>query len=118
MASMAAEWVAGYVRAWETNDPADIGALFTADANYRTAPDAAPRRGRDAIIAGWIEDADELGTWAFDWRIVHEVPGLAFVQGRTVYPARADDYLNLFVIRFADDGRASEFTEWYMPRPH
>ncbi|QAY74745.1 hypothetical protein ET445_16785 [Agromyces protaetiae] len=118
MPSAAAEWVAGYVQAWQTNDPADIGALFTDDAVYLTAPDATPRRGRDAIVAGWLEDLDEPGTWAFDWRLLHEAPGIAFIQGRTVYPARGNDYVNLWVLRLADDGRATEFTEWYMPRPH
>jgi hypothetical protein len=27
-------WMERYVRAWETNDPGDIGALFTDDARY------------------------------------------------------------------------------------
>ncbi|QEO13692.1 nuclear transport factor 2 family protein [Agromyces intestinalis] len=117
MPSRAAEWVAGYIRAWETNDPADIAALFSDDAEYLTAPDATPRRGRDAIVAGWLEDRDESGTWAFDWKILHETLELALIQGRTEYPADRD-YLNLWIIRFGDDGRAREFTEWYMPRPH
>ena len=59
-----ADWVAGYIAAWESNDPAQIGALFTDDAVYLTSPDAEPRRGRDAIVAGWLEDLDEPGTWS------------------------------------------------------
>lgn len=31
-------WVDGYVRAWASNDPDDIGRLFTDDATYYTAP--------------------------------------------------------------------------------
>lgn len=112
-----ANWIDGYLRAWRSNDPAEIGALFTDDAAYLTAPDAEPRRGRDAIVAGWIEDADASGSWSFDWHVVHEASDVVFVQGRTDYPAERD-YLNLWVIRFAPDGRAREFTEWYMPRPH
>ncbi|MFF2272368.1 nuclear transport factor 2 family protein [Agromyces sp. NPDC058136] len=110
-------WVDGYLRAWRSNDPAEIGALFTDDAVYLTAPDAAPRRGRAAIVAGWVDDADAPGEWSFEWHLVHETSALAIVQGRTAYPAERD-YLNLWVIRFAPDGRASEFTEWYMPRAH
>ncbi|MFK4731247.1 nuclear transport factor 2 family protein [Agromyces mediolanus] len=112
-----ADWMAGYLRAWRGNDAADIGALFTDEAVYLTAPDAEPRRGREAIVAGWLEDADAPGEWSFDWWVLHESPGIAFVQGRTEYPAERD-YLNLWVIRFADDGRAAEFTEWYLARPH
>ena len=115
--SRGAEWVAGYVAAWQSNDPADIAALFTADAVYRTSPDSPPWVGRDAIVAGWLEDVDEPGTWAFDWSIAHERDDLLLVQGRTVYPA-AKDYVNLWIVRLEPDGRATEFTEWYMPRDH
>ncbi len=31
-------WVHGYIGAWESNDPAQIGALFTDDASYLTHP--------------------------------------------------------------------------------
>ena len=117
MVSAGADWVAGYVAAWESNDPEQIGALFSDDAVYLTSPDAEPRRGREQIVAGWLEDFDEPDTWAFDWRLVHEDEGFVVVQGRTEY--RADkDYLNLWIIRLDADGRATEFTEWYMPRPH
>lgn len=117
MASTGAEWVAAYVAAWQSNDPAEIGALFTDDARYLTSPDSEPRIGRDAIVAGWLEDLDEPGSWSFDWHIVHEHDDFVVVQGRTDYPAERD-YLNLWIIRLAADGRATEFTEWYMPRPH
>ncbi|GAA4379104.1 nuclear transport factor 2 family protein [Agromyces bauzanensis] len=117
MASTGAAWVAGYVAAWESNDPEQIGELFADDAVYLTAPDHEPRRGRDAIVAGWLEDRDEPGEWAFDWTIIHEDPGFIVVQGRTEYPAEKD-YLNLWIVRLDEGGRATEFTEWYMPRRH
>ena len=117
MVSAGAEWVAGYIAAWESNEPEQVGALFTDDALYFTSPDSEPRRGRDAIVAGWLEDRDDPGMWSFDWKLLHEHHEFVVVQGRTEYPA-SQDYLNLWIIRLADDGRASEFTEWYMPRPH
>jgi ketosteroid isomerase-like protein len=117
MASAGTDWVAQYVAAWESNDPEQIGALFSDDAVYLTAPDAEPRRGRGQIVAGWLEDRDEPGTWSFDWKILHEDDGFVVVQGRTEYPAEKD-YLNLWIIQLDADGRATEYTEWYMPRPH
>lgn len=117
MASAGADWVAQYVAAWESNDPEQIGALFSDDAVYLTAPDAEPRRGREQIVAGWLEDRDEPGTWSFDWKILHEDDGFVVVQGRTEYPEEKD-YLNLWIIQLDPDGRATEYTEWYMPRPH
>ena len=109
------EWMHGYQRAWESNDPAEIGALFTEDALYYTAPSRAPWRGRAAIVQGWIGVGDRPGDATFEWTPVVQSGELAVVQGRTVY-RNGDDFDNLWVIRFDDDGRCREFTEWYMRR--
>lgn len=108
-------WVEGYRRAWESNDPADIGGLFTEDARYFTAPFRAPWRGRDDIVARWIEDKDEPGDTEFRYEVIAVCDSIGFVRGWTRYltpPPR--DYSNLWVIQLAEDGRASEFTEWFM----
>jgi hypothetical protein len=47
---------------------------------------------------------------------------VAVATGESIYtktPGGPVDaaYDNVFVIRFADDGRAREFTEWYVKRP-
>ena len=108
-------WMDGYVHAWTTNDPADIAALFTGDATYHTAPYSEPFAGRDAIVAGWTEIADEPGTWTFRYEPMAIVGGLAFVRGWTDYvDGKPRTYHNLWVIRLKEDGRASEFTEWFM----
>lgn len=117
MTSAGERWVQGYVEAWRSNDAEQIGELFTTDARYLTSPDAEPRVGREAVVAGWLEDRDEPGSWTFEWTIVREDEGFLVVQGRTQYPSERD-YLNLWIIRLDRDGRAREFTEWYMPRPH
>jgi uncharacterized protein (TIGR02246 family) len=108
-------WMDRYVQAWHSNDPADVAALFSHDAVYLTAPYRAPWRGREAIVAGWLEHKDEAGTWEFEWEPVIVADGLAIVQGRTTYledpPER---YSNLWVVRLGGDGRCSEFTEWWM----
>jgi uncharacterized protein (TIGR02246 family) len=107
-------WVQGYVRAWETNAPEDIGELFTEDATYYTAPFREPWRGRDGIVAGWLDRKDEQGDWSFRHEVVAVSGDVAFVRGWTEY--RTDsDYSNLWVIRLTGDDRCSEFTEWWMP---
>ncbi len=111
------KWTAAYVDAWRSNDRDQIGSLFSEDAIYLTSPDAEPRVGRADIVAGWLEDLDEPGTWSFDWWIVHEDDGFVAIEGRTKYPAERD-YVNLWIVRLDADGRATAFTEWYMPRPH
>jgi uncharacterized protein (TIGR02246 family) len=105
-------WVQAYVKAWESNAPADIEALFTEDAEYYTAPHREPWRGRQGIVEGWLKRKDEQGTWTFRFEVMAVADPLGFVRGWTVY----DDatYSNLWVIRLAADGRCEEYTEWWM----
>ena len=58
-------WLDAYVRAWETYDPQAIGDLFSKDAVYHYDPFGEPVRGRDAIVASWMEEdsRDESGTY-------------------------------------------------------
>ena len=70
MLNQLTNWINGYVRAWNTNDPADIGALFTGDAEYYTTPYRPPWRGRDQIIRDWLDRADRPGETNFEWRPV------------------------------------------------
>ena len=109
----AADWIEGYKKAWASNARDDVSALFTPDASYRFAPNDEPRRGIDAIFAEWVDDA----AFTFEYEVLSDDGALAFVQGVTSYPApRNEQYDNLWVIRFAPDGRATEFTEWYIKR--
>ena len=77
--------------------------------------------GRAAVVASWLEDPDEPGSWQADYEPL-AVEGDVFVaHGRTRY--LTDDrrevdreFANVFVCRFDDDGRCREFTEYYMRR--
>jgi SnoaL-like domain len=106
-------WVEGYLRAWESNAPQDIEALFTEDARYFTAPHRQPWAGRDRIVQGWLGRKDDQGTWTFRWEVVGIDGDTAFVQGVTTYKD-LPDYANLWMIRLNKDGRATEFVEWWM----
>jgi len=108
-------WINAYVRAWNTNDPQDIGELFAEQAVYHTAPFDPPWRGRGQIIDGWLGRKDEPGETTFDWRPVAVTDAVAVVQGTTVYPTQT--FSNLWVIRLDEDGRCREFTEWWMQHP-
>jgi ketosteroid isomerase-like protein len=108
-------WVERYVWAWGTNDPKDVGDLFTEDAKYYTAPYREPWTGRDPIVQGWIDRKDETGTWKFRFEVVGVDGDTGFVRGWTTY-TDGDDYSNLWMIRLTPDGRATEFTEWWMEK--
>ena len=107
------DWVRGYIDAWESNDPEEVGELFTDDARYYTAPHRQPWTGRQAIVDGWLDRKDEQGEWRFSWEVLGVDGDLGFVKGMTTYQTLGD-YSNLWVIRLDEDGRASEFVEYWM----
>jgi hypothetical protein len=107
-------WLDGYRVAWESNDPADIRALFTEDATYAGGPfDPEPWIGREGIIEGWLAHKDEPGTWSFEGAPLVYSDGIGVIQCRIEYDS-GRVYASLWVVTFADDGRARSFVEWFM----
>lgn len=108
------QWVAGYVKAWNSNESDDITALFTEEALYYTEPFRDPWVGHDEIVSGWLEAKDEPGETAFTYDVLVMDGDLAIVKGVTRYREPPRAYSNLWEIRLTDDGRCREFVEWYM----
>jgi hypothetical protein len=108
-------WVGGYERAWRDGDPDGVERLFTADARYRRSPWEAPDVGHAAIRSLWLEDDDAVFTVraepvAVEGRVA--VVRLEVHYGDPVHTR----YRDLWVLRFAADGRVEEFEEWaYWP---
>ncbi len=114
-------WLEAYVDAWRSYDRGEIGALFSEDAEYRWHPWEEPARGREAIVAGWLEDRDEPGTWEAEYRpfAIDGETAVAVGVSRYFGPDRAmveREYHNVFLCRFDGDGRCREFTEVYAQR--
>jgi hypothetical protein len=109
-------WVEGYVRAWNTNDPGEIGQLFSAEAIYYTGPFDEPWQGREAIITNWLNRKDEAGKFDFRYQVLAVTADLGIVRGWTRYVEPVREYSNLWLIRFDDQGRCAEFTEWWVER--
>jgi hypothetical protein len=116
-----AAWLDRYSQAWGTYDPEEIGALFSADAVYFSDPFTEPLRGREAIVADWLEDRDEPGTYEGSYRPVLVAGDQAVARGYSRYfntnGTVRDEFDNLFLLRFDGDGHCAEFREWYMRKP-
>lgn len=105
-------WIDAYVDAWRTYDPAAIGALFAEDATYAYHPydeEEQVVRGREAIVADWLEERDDPGSWEASYRPL-------VVEGTTSY-TNGDYFWNLWTLRFDEENRCAEFVEWFMVRP-
>lgn len=119
-------WLDAYTQAWLTYDPVAIGELFTDDAEYRLHPwDEGDRvaRGREVIVAGWLEEPDAAGTYEGQYRplLVSGDDAVAVGLTRYYFDASRDEleseFHNLWVLRFGADGRCASFTDWYMRTP-
>jgi hypothetical protein len=112
-------WLDAYVEAWRTYDPDAIGILFAQEATYAYHPyDRGEEvvRGREAIVADWLEARDEPGSWEASYGPLVVEGRRAVAEGTTSY-ANGDSFWNLWILRFEADGRCAEFVEWYMAGP-
>jgi ketosteroid isomerase-like protein len=108
-------WVAGYERAWRGEDLDAIATLFTASARYRPSPYELPEVGHEAIRAFWLDDEGEPFTMTAEPVAVEGLDAVVRVEVRYGDPVH-QEYRDLWVLRFADDGRVEDFEEWaYWP---
>jgi len=111
-------WLAGYEAAWRAPGTDGLAALFTSDAVYSQAPYEQSVTGLDAIKRMWEEEReapDEVFTMAADIVAVDDPAAVVRAEVRYGDPP-VQEYRDLWVIRFADDGRCAWFEEWpYWP---
>jgi ketosteroid isomerase-like protein len=125
-----ARWLDRYIEAWRSYDREQIAALFSDDVKYRYHPYDEPITGRQAVVESWLGEGDHEaaserdaeGTYEASYRPVAIDGEVAVAVGSSTYYDSPGGkviriYDNCFLIRFDDDGRCLEFTEWFMQRP-
>jgi ketosteroid isomerase-like protein len=115
-------WLDGYIEVWASGDPTRVAELFTEDAVYVASPFETARHGHVEIAELWQERGDEPDAFeaAYAPLVVHG--DVAVASGMTRYldeqrTGAQQEYGNVFVLRFAADGRCREYREWYTLRP-
>jgi ketosteroid isomerase-like protein len=116
------EWVAAYAEAWRAPGTDALSELFTEDATYLQSPYHEALTGLQAIAAMWEDERegpDEVFTMASDVIAVDGSTAVVRVEVRYGDPV-AREYRDLWVMRFARDGRCAHFEEWpFWPgQPH
>ena len=119
-------WLDAYAHAWETYDPAEIGALFTDDAIYRWHPFDEGVVGRDAIVKGWLSpdgnesSRDEPGTYHGEYHPWAIDGDKAVAIGTSTYWTDASRskveriYHNNWLLEFGPDGKCRSFVEYFV----
>lgn len=114
------EWLAAYRHAWSTDDPAEVATLFTTDVRYFTAPYRPPLEGIPAVQAYWLGEEEGEIPWSFEYLVLAQEGGLFVVRAVVTYPEGTsaaegpEAFHDLWLVRLDEDGRASEFIEYFM----
>jgi ketosteroid isomerase-like protein len=106
-------WVAAYEQVWRTPGTDRLAGLFTEDASYLMSPWEQPVQGLAAISGLWEAErvsADEEFTLSSE--VVAVDGDVAVVRAEVEYAASGTSWRDLWVLRFATDGRCSSFEEW------
>ena len=109
-------WLDAYVAAWRSYDEAQIRALFADDVAYAYHPYDEPLRGAAAVVASWLGDRDEPGSWEASYTPALIAGDRATATGETRY-TDGNVFSNLFELEFDADGRCTRFVEWYLLQP-
>jgi len=109
-------WIAGYEQAWRTEGADSLAELFCANADYRMSPYEDAARGLAAIGGLW--ERERVGPdeeFEMNSEIVAIEGDTAVARIEVTYASGAE-YRDLWIVRFAEDGRCREFEEWpYWP---
>ena len=108
------EWLAGYERLWRTPGTGRLVELFVPNASYLPSPWAQPLEGLEAIGRFW--EAERVGPdeqFTMTSEVVAQDGDTAVVRVFVEYGAHGDrPWRDLWIIRFAEDGRCTSFEEW------
>jgi ketosteroid isomerase-like protein len=114
-------WVGAYVTAWRSPGTDHLTEVFTPDISYLVSPWRPPLEGIDAVAELWEagrDGPDEGFTFASE--VVAVDGDTAVVRVEVEYSGPdTSRWRDLWVLRFAEDGRCRAFEEWpFAPGQH
>ena len=110
----AAQWVAAYERAWRAPGTGALAGIFTEDAVYRQGPYQEPVTGLPAIAVMWEAERDgPAEVFQMTSEVIAADGDTAVIRAEVRYGEPVhQEYRDLWVVRFAADGRCAWFEEW------
>jgi hypothetical protein len=113
------EWVVAYERVWRTAGTEALAAIFSPQVGYRQGPYGEPVVGLLSMARMWEaerEGADEVFGMVNDVVAVEGDTAVVRVEVEYGDPV-TEQYRDLWILSFDDDGRCRWFEEWPFPRP-
>jgi ketosteroid isomerase-like protein len=107
-------WVDAYQRAWRSPGTGALADIFTPDATYRQGPYHEPVVGLPAVARMWEAERDGPDeVFAMTHEIVAVDGDTAVVRVEVSYgDPVTQEYRDLWIMRFAGDGRCRGYEEW------
>lgn len=109
-----ARWIAAYEAAWRAPGTEALAGIFTPDATYRQGPYDEPVVGLPAIGRMWEAErhgSDEVFRMTSDIIAVDGATAVVRVEVWYGEPV-TQEFRDLWLARFAADGRCASFEEW------
>jgi ketosteroid isomerase-like protein len=118
--TLVADWVDAYEQAWRTPGTDGLAEIFTDDAHYLQGPYEEPVVGLPAIAVMWEAERESAAEPFTMTSEVVAVDGDVAVVRLEVHYAEPvpHEFRDLWVLRFAPDGRCREFEEWPFSPPN
>ncbi|WP_027862457.1 nuclear transport factor 2 family protein [Marmoricola sp. URHB0036] len=106
-------WVRMYESAWRSPGTDKLAGVFTEDVRYLASPWADPVEGLAAVAEFWDDERDGPDEeFTMSSEVVAVDGRTAVVRAQVDYVDTGERWRDLWVLRFADDGRCSHFEEW------
>jgi ketosteroid isomerase-like protein len=112
-------WVAGYEGAWRSAGTERLALLFTPDVSYLPSPWGQAVVGLDRLAEFWEAERDGPDeAFTMTSEVVAVDGDVAVVRLAVDYLVSGSRWRDLWVLRFAGDGRCQAFEEWpFAPEP-
>ena len=114
-----ADWISAYEQAWRAPGTAALADIFSSDATYLQDPYDDPVAGLPAISQMWEQQRtgpDEVFDMTSDIVAVDGNTAVARVEVHYGAPLN-QQWRDVWIMRFADDGRCDQFEEWPIAPP-
>jgi len=112
------DWLQRYFHAWDSNDPAEVSALFSEEAIYYYGPLKDPARNRETIVKNWVADPEGQKDVSYNFEALATNGDIGIAHWHVAYKSKSQEMKRIqldgiLVLRFNASLECVEHREWY-----